>query len=89
MNIEGTVVLVTGTTREHSAEHVRQRLDCGAAKVSASARKPEMVTTGRPVLAHHVVNGASDIQAAVELSTDLTMLINNVVVIIPSRTLND
>jgi CDP-glucose 4,6-dehydratase len=31
----------------------------------------------------------ADIQAAVELSTDLTMLINNVVVIIPSRTLND
>jgi NAD(P)-dependent dehydrogenase (short-subunit alcohol dehydrogenase family) len=89
MNIEGAVVLVTGANRGLGAEYVRQLLDRGAAKVYAGARKPEMVTADGAVPLQLDVTSTSDIQAAVEQCTDLTMLINNAGVVIGSRILAD
>jgi NAD(P)-dependent dehydrogenase (short-subunit alcohol dehydrogenase family) len=89
MNIEGAVVLVTGANRGLGAEYVRQLLDRGAAKVYAGARKPEMVTVDGAVPLQLDVTSTSDIQAAVEQCTDLTMLINNAGVVIGSRILAD
>jgi NAD(P)-dependent dehydrogenase (short-subunit alcohol dehydrogenase family) len=89
MNIEGAVVLVTGANRGLGAEYVRQLLDRGAAKVYAGARKPEMVTVDGAVPLQLDVTSTSDIQAAVEQCTDVTMLINNAGVVIGSRVLAD
>lgn len=87
MNIEGSVVLVTGANRGLGAEYVRQLLDRGAAKVYAGARKPETVTTDGAIPLHLDVTSPSDIQAAVAQCSDLTMLINNAGVVIGSRIL--
>lgn len=87
MNIEGSVVLVTGANRGLGAEYVRQLLDRGAAKVYAGARKPETVTTDRAIPLQLDVTSPSDIQAAVAQCSDLTMLINNAGVVIGSRIL--
>lgn len=87
MNIEGSVVLVTGANRGLGAEYVRQLLDRGAAKVYAGARKPETVTTDGAIPLQLDVTSPSDIQAAVAQCSDLTMLINNAGVVIGSRIL--
>jgi len=85
MNIEGAVVLVTGANRGLGAEYVRQLLDRGAAKVYAGARSPESITAKGVVPVKLDVTNAADIQAAVDLCSDLTMLINNAGVVIGSR----
>ena len=85
MNIEGAVVLVTGANRGLGAEYVRQLLDRGAAKVYAGARSPESVLTAGATPIKLDVTSATDIQAAVEQCSDLTMLINNAGVVIGSR----
>lgn len=87
MNIEGSVVLVTGANRGLGAEYVRQLLDRGAAKVYAGARKPETVTTDGAIPLQLDVTSPSDIQDAVAQCSDLTMLINNAGVVIGSRIL--
>lgn len=89
MNIEGAVVLVTGANRGLGAEYVRQLLDRGAAKVYAGARSPESITAEGVIPVKLDVTNAADIQAAVELCTDLTMLINNAGVVIGSRVMAD
>ena len=85
MNIEGAVVLVTGANRGLGAEYVRQLLDRGASKVYAGARSPESITAKGVVPVKLDVTNAADIQAAVDLCSDLTMLINNAGVVIGSR----
>jgi NAD(P)-dependent dehydrogenase (short-subunit alcohol dehydrogenase family) len=87
MNIEGAVVLVTGANRGLGAEYVRQLLDRGAAKVYAGARSPESVANAGAIPLKLDVTSATDIQAAVEQCSDLTMLINNAGVVIGSRVL--
>ena len=89
MNIEGAVVLVTGANRGLGAEYVRQLLDRGAAKVYAGARSPESITAKGVIPVKLDVTNAADIQAAAELCTDLTMLINNAGVVIGSRVMAD
>ena len=85
MNIEGAVVLVTGANRGLGAEYVRQLLERGASKVYAGARSPESITAKGVVPVKLDVTNAADIQAAVDLCSDLTMLINNAGVVIGSR----
>ena len=85
MNIEGAVVLVTGANRGLGAEYVRQLLDRGASKVYAGARSPESIAAKGVVPVKLDVTSAADIQAAVDLCSDLTMLINNAGVVIGSR----
>jgi NAD(P)-dependent dehydrogenase (short-subunit alcohol dehydrogenase family) len=89
MNIEGAVVLVTGANRGLGAEYVRQLLDRGAAKVYAGARSPESITAKGVIPVKLDVTNAADIQAAAELCTDLTILINNAGVVIGSRVMAD
>ena len=87
MNIEGSVVLVTGANRGLGAEYVRQLLDRGATKVYAGARSPESVKSSGAIPIKLDVTNAADIQAAVTQCSDLTMLINNAGVVIGSRVL--
>lgn len=87
VNIEGSVVLVTGANRGLGAEYVRQLLDRGATKVYAGARSPESVKSSGAIPIKLDVTNAADIQAAVTQCSDLTMLINNAGVVIGSRVL--
>jgi len=89
MNIEGAVVLVTGSNRGLGAEFVRQLLDRGAAKVYAAARQPDSVTIQGVVPIQLDVTSTSDIHTAAQQCGDLTMLVNNAGVIIGSRILAD
>lgn len=77
MKIEGSVVLVTGANRGLGAEYVRQLLDRGASKVYAGARQIESVTNSGAIPISLDVTSAKDISTAIEMCSDVTMLINN------------
>lgn len=77
MRIEGSVALVTGANRgigRHFATHLLER---GAAKVYATARRPERVdVAGAHVLGLDVTDPAS-VAAAAEAAPDVTVVVNN------------
>lgn len=82
--LEGAVVLVTGANGGIGTHFVREALARGAAKVYATARTPRQWEDPRIVpLALDVTNPAS-IQAAVEAAPDVTVLINNAGISVPS-----
>ena len=77
MKIAGSVALVTGANRGLGAEFVATLLARGASKVYATARNPETIRTpGVEVLALDLLD-QSTIDAAAEVATDVTLVINN------------
>ena len=79
MEIAGSVAFVTGANRGLGAAFVRALIDQGAAKVYAGARDPDTVKVHSPAVVPvrcDVTSGA-DLDAAVQLCTDTTLLINN------------
>jgi NAD(P)-dependent dehydrogenase (short-subunit alcohol dehydrogenase family) len=77
MQIEGSVALVTGANRgigRHFAQELRAR---GAAKVYATARRPELVDLpGVEVLPLDITDPAS-VAAVAKAAGDVTLLVNN------------
>src|SRR3954469_24850899 len=77
MQISGAVALVTGANRGLGRQFATQLLERGAAKVYATARRPELVDLpGAEVLRLDVTDPASVSQSAAEAG-DVTVLINN------------
>ncbi|SMQ73326.1 Short-chain dehydrogenase [Plantibacter sp. VKM Ac-1784] len=77
MDIAGSVALVTGSNRGIGRRFVVQLLERGASKVYATARRPELVDIpGVEVLQLDITDQAS-VDAAAEIATDVTLLINN------------
>ena len=77
MNIEGSVALVTGANRGLGRAFAEQLIARGAAKVYATARRPETVTVpGVEVLALDVTDAARITEIA-SVTSDVTLLINN------------
>jgi NAD(P)-dependent dehydrogenase (short-subunit alcohol dehydrogenase family) len=77
MKIADSVALVTGANRGIGRHFVQQLLQRGAAKVYATARRPELVSIpGVQVLRLDITDPAS-VAAAVATAEDVTLLINN------------
>ncbi|MDM7892655.1 SDR family oxidoreductase [Curtobacterium caseinilyticum] len=77
MDIAGSVALVTGSNRGIGRHFVTQLLERGAAKVYATARRPELVDVeGVEVLPLDITDEAS-VAAAAAAAQDVTLLVNN------------
>ncbi len=77
MDIAGSVALVTGSNRGIGRRFVQQLLERGAAKVYATARRPELVDIeGVEVLPLDITDQAS-VAAAAAAASDVTLLVNN------------
>ncbi len=77
MNIEGSVALVTGANRGLGRHFTEQLLQRGAAKVYATARDPQTITTpGVELLAVDLLD-QDTIDAAARAAGDVTLLVNN------------
>jgi NAD(P)-dependent dehydrogenase (short-subunit alcohol dehydrogenase family) len=77
MQITGSVALVTGANRGIGRHLAQQLIARGAAKVYATARRPELVDLpGAEVLALDITDPAS-IAAVAERTRDVTLLVNN------------
>ena len=77
MEIAGSVALVTGSNRGIGRRFALQLLERGAAKVYATARRPELVDVpGVEVLPLDITDEAS-VAAAAAGATDVTLLVNN------------
>jgi NAD(P)-dependent dehydrogenase (short-subunit alcohol dehydrogenase family) len=77
MDIENATVVITGANRGIGREFARQALERGAAKVYATARRPETIDLpGVVPLALDITDPAS-VAAAAERAADVTVLINN------------
>ena len=81
MDINGSVVLVTGANRGIGAEWVRQLRERGAAKIYAAARDPQSIprSDGVVPLALDVTDRAQVAEAAAAAS-DVTIVVNNAAV---------
>jgi NAD(P)-dependent dehydrogenase (short-subunit alcohol dehydrogenase family) len=79
MDIENASVLVTGANRGLGTEFVRQALARSAARVWATARRPETVDTTDPrVRALRLdVTDPAGVAAAAEVAQDVGLLVNN------------
>lgn len=77
MELKNSVALVTGANRGLGRHFAAQLLERGAAKVYATARRPELIDLpGVEVLRVDLTDPAS-IAAAAAVATDLTVLVNN------------
>ncbi|WP_106398416.1 SDR family oxidoreductase [Actinocorallia populi] len=77
MNISGSTALVTGANRGIGRHFAEQLLQRGAAKVYATARRPESVDIpGVEVLRLDITDPAS-VEAAAAAAQDVTLLVNN------------
>ena len=77
MHISGAIALVTGANRGLGRQFAAQLLERGAAKVYATARRPELVTIpGVEVLPLDITDPAS-VAAAVAAAGDVNLLVNN------------
>jgi NAD(P)-dependent dehydrogenase (short-subunit alcohol dehydrogenase family) len=77
MHISGAIALVTGANRGLGRHFTAQLLERGAAKVYATARRPELVDLpGVEVLGLDVTDPAS-VAAAAQAAGDVNLLINN------------
>jgi NAD(P)-dependent dehydrogenase (short-subunit alcohol dehydrogenase family) len=77
MHISGAIALVTGANRGLGRQFAIQLLERGAAKVYATARRPELVDIpGAEVLPLDITDAAS-VAAASLAATDVNLLVNN------------
>jgi NAD(P)-dependent dehydrogenase (short-subunit alcohol dehydrogenase family) len=77
MKIENATVLVTGANRGIGLAFTRELLVRGARKVYAGARDPAAVTQSGVQPLRLDVTRSDDVAAAVELVSDVTLVINN------------
>lgn len=87
MKIEGSVALVTGANRGLGRHFAQQLLARGAAKVYAAARHPDRVTLDGVVPLRIDLTDQTSIDAAAELASDITLLVNNAGVYTPGGVL--
>ncbi|RBY88442.1 SDR family oxidoreductase [Blastococcus sp. TF02A-26] len=77
MEITGSVALVTGANRGIGRQFARQLLERGAAKVYATARRPELVDLPGVETLRLDVTDPDSIAAAAAAADDVTLLVNN------------
>ncbi|MBO9524319.1 MAG: SDR family oxidoreductase [Nocardioidaceae bacterium] len=77
MDINGSVAVVTGASGGLGREFVRQLLDRGAAKVYAGARREVDWDDARVVPLLLDVTDEEQVRAAVDVASDVTLLVNN------------
>ncbi|GAB2451183.1 NAD(P)-dependent dehydrogenase (short-subunit alcohol dehydrogenase family) [Conyzicola lurida] len=79
MNVNDQIALVTGANRGIGRQFVLELLDRGAAKVYATARRPETLDfdDARVVPLHLDLLDPASIAAAAATATDVTVLVNN------------
>lgn len=77
MDINGSVALVTGTNRGLGRAFAQRRLERGAAKVYAAARRPETIDLPGAEPLRLDVTDPGQIAAASEHAADVTLLVNN------------
>ncbi|MGH3494351.1 MAG: SDR family oxidoreductase, partial [Sciscionella sp.] len=82
MEITGSIALVTGANRGLGRAFTAQLLDRGAAKVYATARRPQEMSldgldTSRVELLALDVTDPSAVNRAAEIARDITLLVNN------------
>ncbi len=77
MDLNGSVVLVTGANGGLGREFVRQFLERGAAKVYAAARRPNEWSDGRVVPLRLDVTDPASVHEATASAGDVTVLVNN------------
>lgn len=77
MKIENSVVLVTGANRGIGLAFARELLARGAKKVYAAVRDPSTVNLPGVYPLKLDITNLDDVKAAVEIASDITLLINN------------
>lgn len=77
LRIEGAVALVTGANRGLGRHFARQLLERGAARVYATARRPETVDLPGVVPLRLDVTDDDEVRAAAAAAGDVTLLVNN------------
>lgn len=77
MDIQNSVVLVTGANRGLGRAFVQAILQAGATKIYAAARDPRTITQHGVVPIQLDITSETDIAAAAAQCTDVTVLINN------------
>jgi NAD(P)-dependent dehydrogenase (short-subunit alcohol dehydrogenase family) len=77
MNIEGSVVFITGANRGLGLEFAKQALARGAKKVYAAARQIESITLPGVIPVKLDVTRPEEVAAALAACGDVTLLINN------------
>ena len=79
MNITNQIALVTGANRGIGEKYVLELLDRGAAKVYATARRPELLNfdDSRVVPLHLDLLDDESVLAAAATASDVTLLVNN------------
>ena len=77
MEIAGSVALVTGANRGLGRHFAQQLLDRGAAKVYATARRPEAVDLAGVEVLPLDITDPEQVAAAAAAASDVTLLVNN------------
>lgn len=77
MDLNGSVALVTGANRGLGRHFTQQLLERGAAKVYATARRPESVDVPGVEVLRLDITDPDSIAAAAAVATDVTLLVNN------------
>ena len=77
MQIQGAVALVTGANRGLGRHFTQQLLERGAAKVYATARRPELIDIPGVETLRLDITDPTSIAAVAEVATDVTLLVNN------------
>jgi NAD(P)-dependent dehydrogenase (short-subunit alcohol dehydrogenase family) len=89
MQIENSIVFVTGANRGLGKAFAEALIAAGAAKVYAGARDPATVTDNRLTPVKLDVTSASDIAAAARACPDVTLLINNAGIMLSTPAMAD
>jgi NAD(P)-dependent dehydrogenase (short-subunit alcohol dehydrogenase family) len=77
MDISGSIALVTGANRGIGRHFATQLLERGAAKVYATARRPEQVDLEGVEVLRLDLTDAESVAAAAGAADDVTLLVNN------------
>ncbi|GAA4702862.1 SDR family oxidoreductase [Nocardioides conyzicola] len=77
MNIENATVLITGANRGLGRHFAQQALERGAAKVYATARRPETVDLPGVEPLRLDITDPADVAAVAAVATDVDLLVNN------------